>query len=279
MNVATLVNGRYTDNISVYDRGLAYGDGVFETIRIEHGVAHYLDEHLQRLQKGCGALGLRCDNHQVVSNIDRLLTDHPEITDFATLKITVTREPSGRSYRSNPYTGTNCYLSLYQDTNHHQHKARDGVSVVVCDIRLPINPRLAGIKHLCRLENVLAANEYCSDEIAEGLLLDTQGRLIEGTMSNVFLVSNRHLYTPALHRCGVEGVIRHKILADWAARLNIRVEVCDLRLDDLLNADELFLCNSLIGIWPIKAVGCHRKNIGDITRRIQDIFNSPLCES
>jgi len=118
-------------------------------------------------------------------------------------------------------------------------------------MRLGRNPELAGIKHLNRLEQVLARNEW-TDDFQEGLMLDTESNVIEGTMSNLFLINQSGLLTADLSQCGIEGVIRQRIMA-WAYQNDIPCSLNKhLRLEDVFAADALFICNSVIGIWPVK---------------------------
>jgi 4-amino-4-deoxychorismate lyase len=269
----TLVNGQYSDSISVRDRGLAYGDGLFETIRVSKGEAEFLPEHLERLRKGCARLHIVCDLLQVRSDIAKLLAAHTDQIHSAVLKIVITREATGRSYQTDRYARSNRIISLVENRVSYLANQQQGVSVIVCDTRLAINPKIAGIKHLCRLENVLARAEWDNATIAEGLMLDTDGRLVEGTMSNIFLVREGRVLAPSVQRCGVDGVIRQHILYQVAPELGLGVSVCDLSLNHVYQADELFLSNSLIGVWPITSVGCHNKSIGCITRDIQRTLN------
>ena len=116
--------------------------------------------------------------------------------------------------------------------------------------------RLAGIKHLNRLENVLAAAELNDaqshdNQLAEGLLLDAEGHLIEGTRSNLFMVAQGQLTTPDLSRCGVAGIQRGRIMA-WALQHGVTLQVRDVGLEEALHADELFVVNSVIGLWPVR---------------------------
>jgi 4-amino-4-deoxychorismate lyase len=136
-------------------------------------------------------------------------------------------------------------------------------------------PTLAGIKHLNRLEQVLARAEWSDPAIAEGLMLDQSSRLIEGTMSNVFLVRGGVVYTPRLHRCGVAGIVRELVLQRLAAEC-APVREADLTLDDVSAADEVFLTNSLIGIWPVLKIDCLYKTRGDVTIAFQQSFQR-LC--
>jgi 4-amino-4-deoxychorismate lyase len=142
--------------------------------------------------------------------------------------------------------------------------ASDGVRVRICDLHLAEQPRLAGIKHLNRLEQVLARAEWNDPEIAEGLLLDAVGRVVCATMANVFAVIDGTLVTPALERCGVAGVARAEVLATRPG-----AQVCDVRLDELLAASELFLTSSVRGILPVQAVGDKVFRPGPVTRALQ----------
>jgi 4-amino-4-deoxychorismate lyase len=139
-------------------------------------------------------------------------------------------------------------------------------------MRLGNQPRLAGIKHLNRLENVLAAAESNAADIAEGLLMDKDENVIGGTRSNLFLVSRGKLVTPDLSRCGVAGVQRDRVIA-WAARHDIALQVRDIRLDEVLHADELFLVNSVIGIWPIRELEQQCWSAFPFAVRIRDSFD------
>lgn len=132
-----------------------------------------------------------------------------------------------------------------------------------------MQPLLAGFKHLNRLEQVMARTEWDDPDIAEGLMLDQEQRLIEGTMSNVFIVNGRELLTPDLSNCGVAGVIRSVIL-DLAATLGFKSQVRCLTLDDVKASQEVFICNSLTGIWPVVCVeDLGEFGIGRITRQLQ----------
>lgn len=261
-----MINGRLCDGLAVDDRGLAYGDGLFETMTSNHGVVPFLDWHLQRLQLGCERLAIELDTPSLVNEINQLLT---YCAGLSLIKIIVTRRAAGRGYKPQPRVGSHRLLSITAHSTTDQQQHRAGVSVRLCAHRLPINPPLAGIKHLSRLDNVLARSEWQNPNIAEGLMLDGDGRIVEGTMSNVFAVHNKQLLTPSLHRCGVTGIIRQFIIRRLAPELRLKTRVTDLRIDNLLQADELFICNSVMGIWPVHAIGCHHKPVGPVTRQLQ----------
>ncbi|MGH8561871.1 MAG: aminodeoxychorismate lyase, partial [Nevskiales bacterium] len=166
-------------------------------------------------------------------------------------------------------------LLLYPMPGHPASHWQTGIQVRICETRLAQNPRLAGIKHLNRLEQVLARAEWSNAAIAEGLMLDTDNRLIEGVSSNLFLVRDSKLLTPDLSRCGIAGVMREMIL-EAAPAYTKAVQVQDLSMTDLLAADECFVCNSIIGIWPVTGLEGKRWDIGPMTRKLQQHF-SDVC--
>jgi 4-amino-4-deoxychorismate lyase len=267
MPIHTLVNGNYSDSVSVDDRGLAYGDGLFETIKVTSGKPEWLELHLQRLLEGCCRLQIPLDLILIRQDIRRLLDEY-DISQ-AIIKIIISRGGSERGYKSDLQKGSNRLVSLQAWQQNYSRQQTQGVITRLCDTRLAINPALAGIKHLCRLENVLARSEWQTAVIDEGLMLDSDSRLVEGTMSNLFLVSEQRLITPSLHRCGVAGVIRQQIIEKLSVALNLHCVITDVTIDDAYRAEEIFVCNSLMGIWPVIAIGCHRKPVGDITVRLQ----------
>lgn len=272
MNATVLVNGEPRDTVSVNDRGLQYGDGLFETIAVHAGRPLLLDRHLARLRRGAERLAIALPSTDLLTGEAANLCAEAQ---RAVLKIIVTRGCGGRGYACDAQAQPTRILKLSAWPERPAECARDGVAVRLCRTRLARNPRLAGIKHLNRLEQVLARAEW-RDEYAEGLMSDDSGALIEGTMSNVFLVMDGVLATPALADCGVEGVMRAVVL-DAAEALGIAARVGRVAMEDFGNAQEVFLTNSLIGIWPVR--GLDRSAIGQdglelpvgpVTRRLQE---------
>jgi len=153
-----------------------------------------------------------------------------------------------------------------------QQNRREGVQVRFCTTTLARQPALAGLKHLNRLEQVLARNEWQDAQIAEGLMLDENGNVIEGTMSNLFMLQDDILYTPDLSACGVAGIMRETIL-ELARNTDMTVRVTNITKDHLCEADEIFLTNSLIGIWPVNRINKQTFAVGEISRRLQMLIN------
>ncbi len=267
MTITSLVNGKAGDQINIWNRGLAYGDGLFETIAIVNQLAPLLEQHLQRLQQGCRRLEINCDWSALRDEI-ALLLNQKNTQAFSVLKIIICREQLGRGYAFQKNSPGQRILALSAAADYTIHK-QQGVRVRVCQHRLPINPALAGLKHLNRLDNVLARAEWNDKTVFEGLMLDTQGRIVEATMSNLFMVGAGKLMTPSLKRCGVQGIMRDRIIEQFAADISVPVTVKDLLLSDLIAADELFICNSVIGLLPVVAVGCHLKSIGPVSTKLQ----------
>ena len=265
--ISSLINGQPDECINLQDRGLQYGDGLFETIRIDQGEPQYWSAHLRRLQLGCEKLNLMFPGENVLqADVASLVSTE----NSGTLKVVVTRGVGQRGYRAVD-TQPSRIVSFYpQQSSPERFKT---AHLCMCKHRLGINPALAGIKHLNRLEQVLARAEW-EDEYDEGIMLDMEGRVIEGTMSNLFLVNDGVLITPELTRCGVAGIMREQILEKVKA-LNITLKIRDIQPAELRQADEMFLSNSIIGIWPVGTFEGHSMAIGSITESLMQSLGLP----
>jgi len=271
-----LVNGKNTRLLDVADRGLHYGDGIFTTLPVQEGVAIFLDRHLKRLQADALRLNIPFPGFEILTEeVQRIGHMHSSCV----LKIMLTRGVGGRGYLVPKQSKGTRILSSHPKPDYPKSIRESGVTVRFCDIRLGLNPHLAGIKHLNRLEQVLARAEWGDEGIREGLMLDHEGFLVEGVMSNVFLVSNGVLRTPVLERCGVAGVMRGLVL-ESAALLGLTVEEERILPEEAHNADEIFLTNSIIGVWPVTLLDGKKFSVGNITRlltrRIDDMVTQEL---
>lgn len=264
-----LINGQPEDRIDVRDRGLQYGDGIFETIAFNDQRLQLLDAHLDRLQRGSQRLQLGLNAVDIALIRSELQHITAGLESNAVIKVVITRGAGGRGYQYAADFSANRIISSHPAPE-YPVSYQQGVTVRLCQQRLAINPQLAGIKHLNRLEQVMARNEWRDPAIAEGLMLDTDGHLIEGTMSNIMMFRDGALLTPALNNCGIEGVMRG-FLMDHAKQQGWSVQQTPLALDDLLQADECLLCNSVIGIWPIRKIdGIGRQwPHGPMTQKLQ----------
>jgi 4-amino-4-deoxychorismate lyase len=200
-----------------------------------------------------------------------LLTDeigaHCPREGRAVVKLIVTRGPGARGYPPPERPTPTRVLSISQWPDYPEANRRDGIAMKSCRLRLGENPALAGIKHLCRLEQVLAQLELRGQAVQQGLLLDASGYVVGGTSSNVFIVSGAELCTPSLTRCGIKGVMRRVVL-DAARTLGVRAEERDIDPAELLRGDEVFVVNSLFGIWPVTDIDGQRFAVGATTKRL-----------
>ena len=265
MNPLTLVNGAPADAVPVADRGFQYGDGVFTTLPVSGGIPALWSRHLARLERDARRLAIPPpDPLTLKAEIRRLLAGRAD----GILKIQWTRGSGGRGYRPPDDPAPLRVLALHPPPDYPPEWRTAGVGVRICRTRLGRNPALAGLKHMNRLEQVLARSEWNDPAIPEGLMLDSDGCLIEGTMSNLFLVKSGRLLTPRLDQCGVAGVIRGVIL-DGAEALELDCDARTLELADLWTADEAFLTNSVIGIWPIRQCEGREFGVGSLTRQVE----------
>lgn len=246
-NAQYLINGQASSGLSVLDRGLSYGDGVFRTILVKAGLPHHWSLQYQKLAEDCQALNISCPSEDVLHQDIKALFDDP-LDGVA--KIIVTRGESARGYGYAADISANRIVIKSQIPAYPAINQTHGVSLHLCQLRLGLQPKLAGVKHLNRLENVLARAEWNDVKIADGLLLDTHGNVIECTMSNVFARFGNDLITPSLDECGVAGTARALIINN-AAQLNLSVKVESMSLDKLMQSDEMIICNSLLGAWQV----------------------------
>ena len=271
METAWLIDGAATDLIAADDRGLAYGDGLFETIAAPNGRLRHYERHYERLRRSCQRLGFPApSSEQLEADIARISPAH----ESHVIKIIVTRGSAGRGYRPPADAIPRRALACYPWPEYPSERYRDGIHAIWCTTRLGENPALAGLKHLCRLEQVLAQQELARADVPEGLMRSVGGHVIGGTMSNLFAVIDDDLVTPRLNLCGIAGVMRSAII-DAARARDIRVVERSLTPEELLQAEEVFLSNSVFGIWPVCVLEDIAFSVGALTQsllRDLDIF-------
>lgn len=267
------VNGVLGASVSPLDRGLAYGDGVFETVAVRYRKLPLWAMHLQRLREAAGRLEIPLPS--TLEDFTEQLLSEAANQGFpnGVLKIILTRGSGGRGYAPPEKPEPTLCLAFFPRSDITGLQAEQGVKIRVCDLRLGHSPALAGLKHLNRLEQVLARAEWDGEEFSEGLLLDTDDNVIEATASNVFVVRNGALVTPDLSRSGVNGILRRLIIERLAAARNYQVAIEQVSLRQLQQAEEIFLCNSVRGIWPVISLGQTRPQllaVGPVTRALQN---------
>ncbi|MGB8167031.1 MAG: aminodeoxychorismate lyase, partial [Chthoniobacteraceae bacterium] len=254
------VNGHAASAIDIRDRGFQYGDGVFTTIRVEDGAPLFLGRHFDRLRHDAERLGMAFVGSGVLLEDVRALLGNRR---HGVLKIQLTRGMGGRGYRPPETVVPTRVVTFHPPAPYPAEYPSHGVEVRYCRTRLGGNPALAGIKHMNRLEQILARAEWSTGPVAEGLMLDFDGHIVEGIMSNVVLVRDGQLVTPLIDRCGVAGVMRSLI---WEGAADLGLSVSEERVTPagLEAADELFLTNSIIGIWPVRTLEHHHFPVGPV---------------
>jgi 4-amino-4-deoxychorismate lyase len=261
--------------VSPLDRGLQFGDGLFETIAWRRGRPRFLSLHVERLSLGCQRLHINLGS---IGPIQREIRGALAGADTALIKLIISRgEAVARGYGWTGKESATRILLRYPWPPEDATAQSEGVRVRIARMRLGENAALAGMKHLNRLEQVLARSEVPADDAPELLLFSSSGQLVSGTMSNVFIVQNGRLRTPRVDLCGVAGVMRRVVLRE-AAKAGIVTEECALSATDLSAATEVFLTNARIGIWPVRAVDERPVAPGDTTRRLQALI-APMLEN
>ena len=272
-----LLNGAPLAEALMLSRGLHYGDGVFRTLLKYDG--QLIDSRLQllKLAHDASALGLESPAAEV------LLGEAASISAATTsgvIKILLLRGGAGRGYAP-PAEQTGCVdrlLLAYPLPAYPAQHWKQGIDAFRCGLRLGRQPALAGIKHLNRLEQVLASRDWPAGAV-EGILCDERGAPVCGTRSNLFWVQGGRLHTPALDGCGVAGMMRDKVLAS-ATALGLEVRVESRPWSKLLDADEAFVCNSLIGIWPLRSLEQRVWQApGPVSSRLISVLRHPLTAS
>ncbi|AGA91113.1 aminodeoxychorismate lyase [Thioflavicoccus mobilis 8321] len=252
----SLIDGVPADRIPVGDRGIHYGDGLFETINLRGGRPCLWGLHVTRLHEGAARLDLPLPEIEVLHRECLALADG---APDGVLKLILTRGDGGRGYRPPAVPQPRRILALYARPDHPRAWLDTGVAVLLCRTPAGQSPALAGLKHLNRLEQVLARAEWDDPQIAEGLMVGSDGHLVGGTMSNLFLLRGRRLVTPRLDRAGVAGTVR-AALKRLAPGLGYEMVEARLRPEDLSGADGAFLTNAVIGLWAIRR--CAGRDLG-----------------
>jgi 4-amino-4-deoxychorismate lyase len=270
------VNGVRNAAISALDRGLHFGDGLFETIACLKGRPRFLPLHLERLEFGCERLQITTAN---LEETRAEILDMAGACERAVVKVIITAgEATQRGYARSGNERATRVTIRYTWPHEEPSQLHDGVMIRTLTLRLGESPRLAGLKHSNRLEQILARAELAADPAwSEGLLYNSSGSLVSGTFSNVFIVREGGLLTPRIDQCGVAGVMRRVVLRE-ARQTGVPARECELRAQDVQEAEEIFLTNALIGIRPVRNVDGRELSPGPVTRHLQSVL-APLLDA
>ncbi len=250
-----LVNGLPAETLALSDRAFQFGDGVFRTMRLQDGKLAFWQRHYRKLSNDCAALNIQVPAESVLLEDIRYLLQHVAISS-ATIKLVVTRGESSRGYAFPQDIRPNRIVQCTPLPGYADELYRKGAMVRLCQMRASWQPALAGIKHLNRLENVLARMEWDDPAIVDGIMLDHEECVVEGVMSNLLFGRDGYLWTPLLDICGVAGVMR-EVVIDAARHLGWYVHEQKLTLSDLYAAEQVWLSNSLMGLMPVRQLAQH----------------------
>jgi 4-amino-4-deoxychorismate lyase len=261
-------NGESASLVSIDDRAFQYGDGLFETIAIRNGEPRLWEYHMDRLTMSCERMRIVVpDIQELRQQLDDAVERSHENPAHCAAKIVISSGVSARGYARKSPTDAKSYIGVFATVPVGVEHYRGGVETQVCNTRLALFSITAGLKTLNRLEQVLARSESVVHSAFEGLTLDADERLICGTMSNVFIVSNQTIITPLLHRCGVEGVMRRHAIETLRDK-GTAVEVRDVGVSELYCSDEVFLTNSQFGVLPVRSCGEKVWRVHPVTREV-----------
>jgi len=269
----TLIDGEFSDRVPVQDRGFAYGDGVFRTMRMVSGVPLHWPLHYQKLSADCAAIGIVCPSAEtLMDDITKLFAEEVTERTDSVAKIVITRGIGKRGYAPPAIMSPMRVVSKLAAPTYKNDFYKLGVSLRVCDLTLSKQPKLAGIKHLNRMENVLARMEWQDEQFFDGILRDDTGLVIECTMCNIFARFDNQLLTPLLNETGVAGVTRGQVM-QLGNTFSMTVKEQNITMEQLLSADEVMVTNSLFGVfqvtkiadqsWPVMSLSASLRSLID----------------
>lgn len=270
----TTINGVVAACLPVTDRGTAYGHGLFETMLFSDGAVPLWQRHSSRLVGDAQILGLSISKqslHTNLNNFIKLLAEHSQCSGI--IKIIVTAGSGGRGYASPALLTPQIICQFSQLPDNLELPRLTGVALAQCQYRLPSNPVLAGIKHLNRLDQVIARSEW-KDEYADGVMYSNDGLLIETTCANIFLKTADYGWiTPKLDQAGVRGVMRSLLIEQVFDKTGLNVSESEISHQLLASASELFICSSVRGLLPVTEINnLGRWSVGNDTKRLQSIL-------
>ena len=272
----TLINGKFKDSISVLDRGLAYGDGFFETMQwigknseSLHGV-EFWDRHFKRITKSAKILKINIPNKNIFGKYkNKVLTAaHKKKNYKGILKIIITRGVGGRGYSYENNIRPTIIFIVFPNSS---TKIIKSVNVKICKSAISDNINISGLKHLNRLDSVQARSEWKDKKIFEGIFIDNKKNILEGTMTNVFFIKNQALVTPSIVSSGIKGIMREVVLAKGKKFFN-EIIIRQIKQHEIENFDGMFLTNSIIKILPVKKFGKKKFAISNSTLKLINFF-------
>ncbi|MCK8045535.1 aminodeoxychorismate lyase [Shewanella sp. 1CM18E] len=286
------VNGQPDTNVNPLDRGLAYGDGLFATMRVNQGQIQFLTAHLERLIQGAFRLGF---NWLPSAELKQQLTHLAQANPDSCIKLLLTRGAGGRGYgidlvRHNlAFTGdevviasskaglpiVNEIVSVHALPAQYATWQQEGISLALSDIKLGRQSKLAGIKHCNRLEQVLIKSAAVPKHAQDWLVIDSDDNIIESSMANIFFVVEQVIMTPRISFAGVAGMMREQVLYQLL-EMGYKVEICDFHYSMLAKAQHAFITNSLFGLIDVVAIDDKQFSRTSLTSKVREQLSLTL---
>jgi len=279
-NYFSLINGKFKDTISVLDRGLSYGDGLFETMswniidRKRIVGVEFWKRHLKRIKEGCMVTKLSMPPTRLLDNYKDKILRKCALKGFNSgiLKILITRGVGGRGYKFDKNIVPTIIFLSFPKTKTNQSLIKKGINVRFCKSPISINSQLSGLKHLNRLDSVMARSEWQAKNYFEGIFLDEFGNMLEGTMSNIFFSKDNILYTPSLSNSGINGIMR-QVVIDKSYLFFKKTLQININKNCLEDFEEMFITNSVLKIFPVRKLEKKKFIITKATEKLIDFFS------
>ena len=264
MTQVVLINGEEQSKVSIFNRNMQYGDGLFETCIAKDNRILFWPNHFARLNKGCEKLNIKkIDESYWMSDLKKAFALYEHNNCIVKLILSRGDSSRGYSYKDDIVPVRVVIISEIKKT-----VVNNSFSLEYSDSGYHSNPQLAGIKHCNRLEQILARSNLSSDE---GIMLDENQNVISVTQGNIYLIIGNTLLTPKLDKCGVVGS-RRSLILELAKSLNIEVKEDLISADKLKKADEIFISNSVIGIQSVKSIEGDSLGDNPLTEEIKAAF-------
>jgi 4-amino-4-deoxychorismate lyase len=268
MMTVTLINGEKENQLSPADRGLCYGDGFFETFYCLEGTLQNWSYHWSRMVRSADILQIALPKESVfLSDFEKLKALQGQTPKACVIKIIVTRGTGGRGYSPANCHATSRIIST-SSMPEYQQLRESGMRVSILDSVLTAEGKIAGLKHLNRLGQILAKMELDEKGTNEGVVCNAEGYVREGVSSNLFIVRDKTIITAPLNDCGVAGILRDKVIDSAPTICDAEVVERNFTIPDLLAADDAFFTNSLLGVCPVKSIEDRMYRTSNITQSL-----------
>lgn len=268
MSRVILINGKKQTKLSVFNRLVQFGDGLFETCLITDFKLVLAEQHFQRLEKGAQRLKIKPISRSVWLKDIAKAVSMANMAD-AVVKIILSRGETSRGYGYDQTIEPTRIIIVSELPD-----LAPGYTLSLCSSGYATNQLLAEIKHCNCLEQILARHNLKTQEC---IMLDPQAQVISVSQGNIFAIKGGVLLTPRLDKCGIEGT-RRQVIINLVRKLELSVEICSLSVAELLSCDEIFISNSIIGIKPVCQINEQLYTEHTVTNTLIDALSRHLSK-